>query len=114
MSILFKEWISTNVVDLLSTELLAAKLNAASGRDVSSIAATIAAADAFLATHNASSSLSYTEKNQVKAWTVTLEEYNNQCIPDIDHREHNNHCKHWDKPDHDWNKWNWKKFDWDD
>jgi hypothetical protein len=114
MSILFKEWISTNVVDLLSTEQLAAKLNAASGRDVSSIAATMAAVDAFLATHNASSYLTTTQKNQVKAWTVTLEAYNNKCIPDIGHGDHDWCKKHWDKPDHDWHKWNWKKFDWDD
>jgi hypothetical protein len=114
MSILFKEWISTNVVDLLSTEQLAAKLNAASGRDVSSIAATMAAVDAFLATHNASSSLSTSQKTQVKAWTVTLEAYNNKCIPDIGHGDHDWCKKHWDKPDHDWGNWNWKKFDWDD
>jgi hypothetical protein len=109
MSILFKEWTSSNVVDLLSAELLAAKLNQASGRDVSSIASTIAAADAFLATKNASSSLSSSEKTMVKGWTAKLEEYNNKCF-DIDL-----HCgKHWNKPDKDWHKWNWKKFDWDD
>jgi hypothetical protein len=109
MSILFKEWTSSNVVDLLSAELLAAKLNQASGRDVSSIASTIAAADAFLATKNASSSLSSSEKTMVKGWTAKLEEYNNKCF-DFDL-----HCgKHWYKPDHDWHKWNWKKFDWDD
>ena len=22
--------------------------------------------------------------------------------------------KHWSNPGHDWHKWNWKKFDWDD
>ena len=114
MGILWKEWISTNVVDLLSTELLAAKLNAASGRNVSSIATTIAAADAFLATRNASTSLTTTQKNQVKAWTTTLETYNNACIPDIGHGDHDYCKKHWDKPDHDWNKWNWHKYDWDD
>ena len=108
MSILFKEWISMNVVDLLATEQLAAKLNAASGRDVSSIAATMAAVDAFLATHNASSYLSYAEKNQVKAWTVTLEKYNNQCIPDIGHDTDNRCGSHWDKAGHDWHKWNWQ------
>ena len=58
--------------------------------------------------------LSTLEKNQVKAWTVTLEAYNNQCIPDIGHGDHDWCKKHWDKPDHDWHKWNWKKFDWDD
>jgi hypothetical protein len=115
MSILFKEWISSNVVDLLSTELLAAKLNAAAGRDVSSIASTIAAADAFLATKNASSSLSTSEKTQVKAWTATLEAYNNKCIPTKPGHPGDPDCKkHWDKPDKDWHKWNWKKYDWDD
>ena len=114
MSILFKEWISTNLVDLLSTEQLAAKLNAASGRNVSSIAATMAAVDAFLATHNASSYLSYAEKNQVKAWTITLEKYNNQCIPDTGHDTDNPCSTHWGNPGHDWHKWNWKKCDWDD
>ena len=114
MSILFKEWISTNVVDLLATEQLAAKLNAASGRDVSSIASTMAAADAFLETKNASSYLTLAEKNQVKAWTATLEKYNNQCIPDLGGGDHDWCKSHWDKPGHDWGNWNWKKFDWDD
>ena len=47
--------------------------------------------------HNASSYLSYAEKNQVKAWTITLEKYNNQCIPDTGH--HDNPCsRHWGNP----------------
>ena len=42
-----------------------------------------------------------------------LKKYNNQCIPDAGH--HDNPCgKHWSNPGHDWHKWNWKKFDWDD
>ena len=114
MSILFKEWISTNVVDLLATEQLAAKLNAASGRDVSSIAATMAAVDAFLATHNASSYLSYAEKNQVKAWTIDAREVQQPVHPGRRSGDDNPCSRHWDKPGHDWGKWNWKKFDWDD
>jgi hypothetical protein len=114
LSILWKEWISTNTIDLLSTEQLAAKLNAASGRDVSSIATTMAAVDAFLATHNASSYLSYSEKAQAKAWTVTLEKYNNQCIPDDGHDTHTRCNSHWSKSGHDWHKWNSHRMDWDD
>lgn len=113
--ILGAEWYSTNVVSLLATEQLAAKLNAAAGRDVSSIASAMAAADVFLASHNAYSYLSSTQKAYAKSLTEQLERYNNKCIPDFGHGEHNDWCrKNWDKPDHNWSKWNWKKFDWDD
>ena len=79
-----QELLTTNGVSLLQTELLAAKLNAATGRDVSAIAATMAAAEAFLATNASSSwySLSSSTKNQVNGWMNALETYNNQCIPD--------------------------------
>jgi hypothetical protein len=115
--ILGAEWYSSNVVAHLQTEQLAAKLNKAAGRDVSSIAGAMAAADTFLASKSTSSSLSYSEKAYAKSLTEQLEKYNNKCIPDFDHHDHGDHdwCKrHWDKPDHDWHKWNWKKFDWDD
>ena len=114
MTILGAEWYSSNVVSHLATELVAAKLNAASGRDVSSIAGAMALADAFLATHNAYSWLSTAEKAHAKALTVALEAYNNRCIPDVGHGDHDWCKRHWDKPGHDWQNWNWKKFDWDD
>jgi hypothetical protein len=118
LMILGAEWYSSNVVAHLQTELLAAKLNKATGRDTSSIAGAMAAADAFLASKSTSSSLSYSEKSYAKSLTEQLEKYNNKCIPDKDHdHDHGDHdwCKkHWDKPDHDWHKWNWKKHDWDD
>jgi hypothetical protein len=118
LMVLGGEWYSSNVVAHLQTELLAAKLNQAAGRDVSSIASAMAAADAFLAAKSTSSSLSTSEKAHAKALTAELEKYNNKCIPDFDHGDgHGDHdwCKkHWDKPGHDWQKWNWKKYDWDD
>jgi hypothetical protein len=108
--ILGAEFYSSNVVALLKVELLAAKLNAATGRDVSSIAAAMAEADAFLAAKDTNSNLSTSEKAKAKSLTATLEAYNNKCF-DFSH----DWCKkHWDKPDHDWHKWNWKKHDWDD
>ena len=112
-----QELLTTNGISLLQTELLAAKLNAATGRNVSSIAATIAAADAFLATTSSSSwsSLTSTKKSQVNGWMNALEAYNNQCIPDHPGVPGDHKCKrHWDKPDHDWGKWKWHKMDWDD
>jgi hypothetical protein len=112
--ILGAEWYSSNLVSHLKTELLAAKLNAAAGRDVSSIASAMAAADAFLATHDTYSYLSTSQKTYVKSLTVLLEKYNNKCIPDFGDGDHDWCKRHWDKPDHDWGHWNWKRFDWDD
>jgi hypothetical protein len=111
-----QELMTTNGIALLQTELLAAKLNAATGRDVSSIASTMAAADEFLAANGTSawSSFSSSKKSQVNGWVNTLEAYNNKCIPDHGHGDHDYCKKHWDKPDHDWKKWKWHKFDWDD
>jgi hypothetical protein len=117
IAILAKELTTTNGVDLLATELLAAKLNAASGRDVSAIASTMAAADAFLATTSTSSwsGQSSAARAQVKSWTATLEAYNNRCVPESGGGDGHSSCKkHWDKPGHDWNRWNWKKYDWDE
>lgn len=116
MAILWREWTSRNGIDLLAVELLAAKLNAASGRDVSSIAGTMATADAFLAGHSAPSwySLAGAEKSQVLAWTAALEKYKNSCIPDRGDGDHDWCNRHWDRPDHDWKHWSWKRFDWDD
>jgi hypothetical protein len=108
--VLGAELYSSNVVALLKVELLAAKLNAATGRDVSSIAAAMAEADAFLAAKDTNSYLSYSEKAKAKSLTVTLEAFNNKCF----NFNHDWCKKHWEKPDHDWHKWNWKKHDWDD
>ena len=86
-SILFKEWISSNLVDLLSTELLAAKLNAASGR--TSPRSRRRSRRPTRSWRRTTLELALDlEKNQVKAWTITLEAYNNQCIPDIGHGDH--------------------------
>jgi hypothetical protein len=112
--ILGAEWYTTNVVAHLKTELLAAKLNAAAGRDVSSIAAAMAAADAFLAAHDTYSYLSTAQKALAKSLMEQLEAYNNKCIPDLGGGDHDWCKRHWDKPDHDWGNWNWKRFDWDD
>jgi hypothetical protein len=109
-AILGAELYSTNLVALLKTELLAAKLNQAAGRDVSSIAGAMAAADAFLAAYDTSSYLSSSQKTHAKSLTAQLEAYNNKCFT----FNHDWCKKHWDKPDKDWHKWNWKKFDWDD
>ena len=114
MSILFKEWISTNVVDLLSTEQLAAKLNAASGRDVSSIAATMAAVDAFLATHNASSYLSTRRRtrsrrgrSRSRPTTTSASRTSATAITTGARSTGTSRTM-------TGSKWNWKKFDWDD
>ena len=113
--VLGQELLTTNGVSLLQTELLAARLNQKTGRDVSSIAATMAAADAFLAANSSSSwySLSSATKAQVNGWIATLEAYNNTCIPDKGDGHHDYCKKHWSKPGHDWGKWKWHKWDWD-
>jgi hypothetical protein len=76
----------------------------------------MAAADAFLATTSASgwNGLSSAARAQVKSWTATLEAYNNQCVPESGSGGHHSCKRHWDKSDHDWNHWNWKKYDWDE
>ena len=44
---------------------------------------------------------------------MTLEKYNNQCIPDGGHND--NPCgRHWGNPVTTGTSRNWKKFDWDD
>ena len=72
----------SNGILKLRLHLLAAKLNVAAGASPSAISSTIAAADAFLATHSSSSwsSLSATERAQVLAWAATLDSYNNGDI----------------------------------
>lgn len=70
---------ASNGINKLYAQLLAAKLNIANGADGSSISATIAAADAFLANYNASnwSSLTKKQKQEVLKWASLLDQYNN-------------------------------------
>jgi hypothetical protein len=70
---------ASNGINKLYAQLLAAKLNAKSSADTSSVAAVIAAADAFLATHDtlAWKSLSKAQQAQVNGWMSALDAYNN-------------------------------------
>jgi hypothetical protein len=70
---------ASNGINKLYAQLLGAKLNAKSSADTSSVAAVIAAADAFLATHDTLSwkSLSKAQQAQVNAWMSALDAYNN-------------------------------------
>lgn len=72
----------SNGITKLYAQLLAAKLNQANGADVSSVASTISAADAFLATHNYLdwAGLSRADKNMVLGWVTTLDNYNTGII----------------------------------
>jgi fibro-slime domain-containing protein len=69
---------ASNGINKLDAQLLAAKLNISSGASTSSVAATLGAADSFLATHNAASwsKLSKTEKSSVVTWAATLDSFN--------------------------------------
>ncbi len=66
----------------LYAQLLAAKLNIANGADGSAVASVIAAADAFLATHNCNdwSSLLAPDQFKVLLWQCALDSYNNGNI----------------------------------
>jgi len=68
-----------NGINKLRAQLLAAKLSIADGADDSMIAATIAAADAFLANNGVAawSSLSKSMKGTVLGWMETLDRFNN-------------------------------------
>lgn len=70
---------ASNGINKLYAQLLGAKLNGASAADTSAVASTIAAADAFLATHDSTSwdGLSKAEKGTVLGWMTTLDEFNN-------------------------------------
>ena len=71
---------SSNGIDKLYSHLLAAKLNRAAGASSStSVNATIAAADAFLANNNSASwaGLTAAQQAQVLAWKDKLDSYNN-------------------------------------
>ena len=73
---------ASNGINKLYGQMLGAKLSIASGADGSSIAATITAADAFLATHDSADwgSLSAAQKTQVNGWMTTFDNYNNGKI----------------------------------
>ena len=73
---------ASNGINKLYAQLLAAKLNIASGANGSAVAATIAAADAFLANNDSLSwaSLSKSAKQSVLGWMTTLDDYNNGRI----------------------------------
>ena len=70
---------SSNGINKLYAQLLGAKLNGASGANLSSVASVIAAADAFLATHNSLdwAGLTDAQKSMVNDWMTTLDDYNN-------------------------------------
>ncbi len=72
----------SNGITKLYAQLLAAKLNIASGADGSAVASTIAAADDFLATYDytAWASLSKAQQKMVLGWMSTLDSYNNGYI----------------------------------
>lgn len=73
---------ASNGINKLYAQLLGAKLNIESGSSASASSATIAAADAFLATHGAADWMSLTgaQKQQVLSWQSTLDDYNNGLI----------------------------------
>ncbi len=76
---------ASNGISKLYAQLLGAKLNAANDADVSLIAATMAASDVFLATHNWLdwAGLTNAQKVLVNGWARTLDNYNNGLIGPI-------------------------------
>lgn len=72
----------SNGITKLYAQLLAAKLNIASGADGSAVASVISAADSFLAMydHTAWASLSKAQQKMVLGWMTTLDYYNNGYI----------------------------------
>ena len=82
VELLDKSGDASNGINKLYAQLLAAKLNIASGANGSAISQTIAQADAFLATHAAADwhSLSAAERQSVLTWASTLDDYNNGKI----------------------------------
>ncbi len=69
----------SNGITKLYAQLLGTKLNVANGADDDAVEAAIAAADAFLATHNHLdwAGLSAADRAQVLAWKDTCDDYNN-------------------------------------
>lgn len=72
----------SNGITKLYAQLLAAKLNIASGASDSAVQSTIAAADAFLNKYSYAnwSSLSKANQQKVLGWVITLDNYNNGII----------------------------------
>ena len=70
---------ASNGINKLYAQLLAAKLNIASGANSSAVMSTITATDTFLATKNSLDwdNLTKAQKNQVLGWMTTLNDYNN-------------------------------------
>lgn len=79
VALLDKSGDASNGINKLYAQLLAAKLNIASGANGSAVLQTITQADLFLASHAAAdwSSLSSAQRQQVLAWAATLDDYNN-------------------------------------
>lgn len=73
---------ASNGINKLYAQLLGAKLNGENGANLASVAATIAAADAFLANNNTLSwsGLSSAQKSTVNSWMTTLDNYNNGLV----------------------------------
>ncbi len=73
---------AANGITKLYAQLLGAKLNGENGADLTDVAATIAAADIFLATHDYLdwAGLSQADKNMVLGWQGMLDSYNNGYI----------------------------------
>jgi hypothetical protein len=73
---------ASNGVNKLYAQEFAAKLNIFRGSSSTAVASTLAAADAFLASHDAGDwgALSKTQKTQVTSWASTFDQYNNGLI----------------------------------
>ncbi|PLS85821.1 MAG: hypothetical protein CYG60_10505, partial [Actinobacteria bacterium] len=73
---------ASNGINKLYAQMLGAKLNIANGADGSAVSGTIAAADAFLASHSAAdwNTLSDADKQRVLDWATTFDKYNNGLI----------------------------------
>ncbi|KQM12772.1 hypothetical protein AOA80_00255 [Methanomassiliicoccales archaeon RumEn M1] len=71
-----------NGFNQLYAQMLASKLNVLNGACDNAIEETMAAADAFLATHNADDwdGLSAAEKQQIEDWKDDFDDYNNGLI----------------------------------
>ena len=74
-----------NGITKLYAQLLGAKLNGEAGAELTDVAAVIAAADAFLATHdwNDWDGLSDEDQEMVLGWHDMLDDYNNGLIGPI-------------------------------
>jgi hypothetical protein len=73
---------ASNGINKLYAQLLGAKLSGKNGASLTSILSTIAAADAFLATHDSLSwgGLSSSEQAMVNGWMEALDDYNNGLL----------------------------------